>query len=584
MSNIKKGYGSTKLNNADDIHNRMKELMYKGVKLNEEKNPGNTLNKTVLKEMTAPNGIIYALVQENTDVYIKKKTKNGYEYINGIGNSRDYAYPNYSTALKNFNLLLKEINEQTGYQNDINVITESNEKKKVIKERFIIKQKNQNPSTPSDMGSDDNFDNLDDLNLDNSNNDFSAGEEMDNIETDIQNESDPEKAIQKQTGKLVELVREANPEIMTPELFKYIVNSIISARDLDFLENEDKLDIIRKLKDEKETKMGEPEGGYSDSVDNLELGDEPGFDNPSDLEEATNDMLNQVDGYYDVNNITDRRSNDVGNDDRMPKAYKTMLEDELNEVESDLPPEELATVLDNLKEGYRPYRSVKGDPFWITAKYDGTDSDGTSFKRGERILYFPNGKKKLAGEKAKREWERFESNAADEEFMSGGLYENKNLILSKIKKAKKKLYENLESENEYWKNAATYQERDVDSYDNSRENDHINDYDEDEVSFLQEKLKENDIRLEKYEKEYQIRCKGIANFIVNPHNLTTFFYYPEKEIEIEKEFQSIDEMIEYILELKEYFLSYEEAENEKYNEERLNKQDSDSERILRGGF
>lgn len=70
----------------------------------------------------------------------------------------------------------------------------------------------------------------------------------------------------------------------------------------------------------------------------------------------------------------------------------------------------------------RHYQSQTGDPYWITAKYNGHDANGTRFVRGERILFFPRTRSVFTGTAADKEWSQFQSAAADETFESGGLY------------------------------------------------------------------------------------------------------------------------------------------------------------------
>jgi len=66
--------------------------------------------------------------------------------------------------------------------------------------------------------------------------------------------------------------------------------------------------------------------------------------------------------------------------------------------------------------GYRPYRTYSNDPRWIRAKYPGVAVDGTSFNKGDEVLYWPRTKKIMVGKQAKEAWREFESLAADEEF------------------------------------------------------------------------------------------------------------------------------------------------------------------------
>lgn len=67
---------------------------------------------------------------------------------------------------------------------------------------------------------------------------------------------------------------------------------------------------------------------------------------------------------------------------------------------------------------YRGYQrrssSYSGDPRWITAKYAGVDAHGKPFKKGEEVLYFPNGKKFYTGAEAEKAWREFLSAKGDE--------------------------------------------------------------------------------------------------------------------------------------------------------------------------
>jgi hypothetical protein len=68
------------------------------------------------------------------------------------------------------------------------------------------------------------------------------------------------------------------------------------------------------------------------------------------------------------------------------------------------------------RSGFRS-SSYSGDPRWITAKYAGVDAHGKPFKKGEEVLYFPNGKKFYTGAEADRAWREFLSAKGDEEGM-----------------------------------------------------------------------------------------------------------------------------------------------------------------------
>ena len=65
------------------------------------------------------------------------------------------------------------------------------------------------------------------------------------------------------------------------------------------------------------------------------------------------------------------------------------------------------------RSGFRS-SSYSGDPRWITAKYAGVDTKGRTFKKGEEVLYFPNGKKIYSGPEAEKMWREFLSAKGDE--------------------------------------------------------------------------------------------------------------------------------------------------------------------------
>jgi len=59
-------------------------------------------------------------------------------------------------------------------------------------------------------------------------------------------------------------------------------------------------------------------------------------------------------------------------------------------------------------------RRAPRDPVWIKAKYPGVDIDGKPFKKGDKVLYWPNGRKFMQGPKAEQAWRDFQAQIADE--------------------------------------------------------------------------------------------------------------------------------------------------------------------------
>ena len=120
-------------------------------------------------------------------------------------------------------------------------------------------------------------------------------------------EESPEKQIQSLTGKLGQALRQGESEnLVDTELTKYVVNSVFSALDLAELTDEDKLEIIRKVKN---AGTGEEQPGTPDmpmgamppeeeedtemEIDGLDtgMGDELDIDLEDFEDEMTEDML-----------------------------------------------------------------------------------------------------------------------------------------------------------------------------------------------------------------------------------------------------------------------------------------------------
>jgi len=64
---------------------------------------------------------------------------------------------------------------------------------------------------------------------------------------------------------------------------------------------------------------------------------------------------------------------------------------------------------------YGRRRAYSNDPRWISAKYNGIAEDGTRFRKGDRVLYYPSTKTFYVGQDAERNWKDFLSAKGDEE-------------------------------------------------------------------------------------------------------------------------------------------------------------------------
>jgi len=63
--------------------------------------------------------------------------------------------------------------------------------------------------------------------------------------------------------------------------------------------------------------------------------------------------------------------------------------------------------------------SYARDPHWITARFAGLDANQAAFQKGDRVFYFPSGKRIYAGAAGRDAAQRFESERADEDTYNG---------------------------------------------------------------------------------------------------------------------------------------------------------------------
>lgn len=287
-----KPIGSEKLQGSDMI-NRILEIS--NYKLNIPK-PINE-DTSVEYKKTLVDGNTYHIVKEKNGYVLKKGlTESVSEYIEPIKNRK--FYPSYSQALKRLNLITKEVNSNEGYSRNISLFESDEEEDKKYVLNVGGEQTEQAapqqapppapaPASPApapapapspppmgdempepEMGSDE---------------DMPDDEDMPEPEdSEDEEEQVTFKTIQKLTGKLGQKIRsflsdEENE--MSSKDVKYVINSVLSALDLDSLEDEDKEEIMGKFEggeegmgDEEE--MPEPEMGGEEEMPEPGMGDE----------------------------------------------------------------------------------------------------------------------------------------------------------------------------------------------------------------------------------------------------------------------------------------------------------------------
>jgi len=269
----------------------------------------------------------YKKVLADGNTYHIVKEKNGYVIKRGLYESTaDYIepmknrkfYPSYSQALKRLNLITKEVNNNEGQIKNISLF-ESNDTQFVLSSEEIQEQGAPQPAAPqpapqqqtpppstatSEEPEMDMPDMEEEPEMDMP--DMEEEPDMDIPEEDEEEEKVTFKTIQKITGRLGQKIRDFlsdEENEMTSKDVKYVINSILSALDLDALDDEDKEEIMTKFEggDEESEDMGDMEEPEMDMPD---MEEEPDMDMPED---GTEQPKPEVGEMYHRGNMRERQ-------------------------------------------------------------------------------------------------------------------------------------------------------------------------------------------------------------------------------------------------------------------------------------
>ncbi len=283
--------GSERLQGDEKIRRILEIARYKEV-------PKQVVNEvsSVEYSKTLSDGVKYVIAKEKLGYIIKKSINEGVEeYIEPMKNRR--YYNSYSQALKRLNLLAREVNYTQGVNEETNLFGEQ--------KKFVLKTPKSAPEPtydePSaDLGMDAGLEAQTDLEMPaepsmdagsdtGSELDFDLGMDAGTEETPDMGMETPSgeegtdfKTIQKITGKLSQKIRELDSaQGLDSSNMKYVINSILSAMDLEKFKDEDKDEVIERLE-------GEIDYGMEDtSVDVTADEDEGGMDMELDMEMGT---------------------------------------------------------------------------------------------------------------------------------------------------------------------------------------------------------------------------------------------------------------------------------------------------------
>jgi hypothetical protein len=282
--------GSEKLGGMDKISRIMEIARYK-------ETPKQSINElsTTNYTITLPDGNVYAIVKEKLGYVIKSGlNESTLDYVDHMRHRKHYR--SYSEAMKKLNLMASEINRVSGFEENISLIGEQTD----VKKKFILKLPNtsktkpaaEEPTTPppaedmsatppapdamgatppaedmsatppapdamgmGDMGATPPPPPGDDMGIEDMSGEVppSPEDELGGIGDEESDDEEPQgptglKSIQKLTGRLSQKLRSFEKEKgLDSQDIKYVLNSIISALDLENLDEDDKDDIISKF-------------------------------------------------------------------------------------------------------------------------------------------------------------------------------------------------------------------------------------------------------------------------------------------------------------------------------------------------
>ena len=330
-----KPIGSEKLQGAEKIA-RIMEIARYGEVPKQEIN----VNETTDYTRVLADGNVYGIVKERNGYIVKKGIdESTLDYIDPMKNRKYHS--SYSQALKKLNLIAGELNRVNENEQGTELFGE--QKKFVLKTPMSsapapapvapapapeMPAPSPEMPAPSPMGdeempeppSDDMM--PDDMDMDEPMADPMGGEgEGDEGPVTL-------KQVQKLTGKLGQKLRAyASEQEMTSEDVKYVLNSILSAVDLNLLDETDKEDILSRFEEE----GGEEGSGYD------EIGMEPTEPDTSDLdmggEVTAEPEVGESDGYKSkINAIMDGMFTESKVDKILSKYFvETPEEKKINE-------------------------------------------------------------------------------------------------------------------------------------------------------------------------------------------------------------------------------------------------------------
>ena len=302
-------------------------------------------------------GRIYSIVLERDGYYLKSGiNESELDYLSGTMNKKRDRFKSYGSALKRMNLIFKPLNEEYNDGKAISMYEPSEEMEE--QEKFVLNvpdEEGGEEDIDMDMGMDTEA-GEDDVDMDL---DMDMGDEEEDIDVDVEDEGEGDeeemegfmKPIQKLTGKLGQKLRDVEEELGSEDI-KYVLNSIISAVNLDNLDEEDMDDILDRFDDD-ETSYGDEEEmdvdiDMDDEDMDLDTEDEVDMDLGMDVDDEEEVAMESI-----KENIGNGNGQNFGLMGTPTAKYKDLLEKEdIEEDDMEEEVEEMETpAIEDVEEG-----------------------------------------------------------------------------------------------------------------------------------------------------------------------------------------------------------------------------------------
>ena len=316
-----KALGSEKLQGTDKLRRIMEIARY-------NETPKQNINNLQTTNYTVQlsDGFTYGIVKEKSGYIIKKGINESSLGYSEPMQQRKY-FKSYSEAIKKLNLSAVEINRVNNHLSEIKLLGEQPE----LKKKFVLKTpKSTTPTPEGDIPP-------------------PVEDDMDTLPEDMPEDDDDEKeipalkSIQRLTGKLSQKIRAFDKEKgLDSQDIKYVMNSIISAMDLDNLDEDDKDDILSKFDNEDD--YGDDEyGDLNISNDDEDLSGEDledpelGGEDVNPVEEPKEGYQNMMDSIFSESRVENVLSNyfNITPSEKLildKKRKKTYINEKLNNV------------------------------------------------------------------------------------------------------------------------------------------------------------------------------------------------------------------------------------------------------------